>query len=156
MHVLQWVAVEAVSKDGAEYRVQSMLDNGFFDWSDWAEIGGRWSDEEHGNVISIKDEPARASEVIEKAMENRRNEVKDLLKDIDVDGVISWVEDVVATGQESYNHEAMELKMALGTALGDNNYDSYFYDAGALSTSPQFVLDGTSASNYLVAVDFHY
>jgi hypothetical protein len=157
MHCLQWVAVEADGKDDAKFAVESRLEAGYFTWSDWASVGGRWSDLDGGVVLSLKDDAEKCAEIIANSFTSREAEVKELLTDLDINGVMAWVHEVVAPGGKTgYNYDACRLKAVLDIALGHSTPDSHFYDLSVDSVSPHYITEGESDATHLVAVDFHY
>jgi len=159
MHILHRIAVEAESISDAKDEVEDHIERGFFDWSDWAKIGGRWNDE--FTVVNYAENPEKFTELLEKAKEGRAAEVKGLFEAIDLEELLQSLSEY--NGEEfgfgKLGMDAYRLATALEVASGHSKPDSYFYDLTDGGTGDKYVkgrIEKNPTQQYLVAVDFHF
>lgn len=159
MHIMHRIAVEAESISDAKIEVEDHIENGFFSWSDWAVVGGRWDDE--FTVVNYAENPEKFNELLNKAKENRAIEVQSLMERADIEGVLQSLKEY--NGEEfgfgKLGMDAYRLATALEVASGHSKPDSYFYDLTDGGTGDKYVkgrIEKNPTQQYLVAVDFHF
>ena len=180
MHVLQWIAVEADSKDEAyqitEENLQNML--GDFDmptltWYDWFVVGGgRWNTENDESataaytqgktnlIISAKDDLEGFYTQVLRAMEDRKSEFDGYAKEVDLDVLTKIINDY---NPKEFDFAAFQslypIKKLVDMAYGTWDFNAYFYDMVNDTTTPKYLYDSLDNGNknwYLVPVDFHF
>lgn len=185
MHVLQWIAVEADEpeedvidldecKHDALVSVDTFLeDNVEREWYDWYVVGGgRWNIEEGEDdlmagykaktnmIIHAGTDIDRFKETIEKSLESRMREFSDLAKDVKPDIIYNIISNYDPK-QNDYSlfSQMYPIKKVIDMALGEWDFNSYFFDNENQTTNPKYVLEAIDKepnSWYLVPVDFHF
>lgn len=173
MHTGHIVLVEADSPEEAKSIVEGNLmpeeGQSWADWSDWCEIGGRWSDEfgeDNSATLCYDDDPLLADMKIEKFLEYRMNYLESTLKELDEKGFD------VEQALKGYDPEKSSLLLGSGdwmsvwrlrTSLDivDNIWTPYthVYDMSNGSASLQEFrkrCESAPEKQFLVMVDFHY
>lgn len=180
MHVLQWIAIQADSKEEALRSVQDNLSNllGNYDyqtntWFDWFIAGGgRWnvSDEENliepyvegktNMILSAKETPDEFDERILQAMESRKREFDNYAKDVDFSILDKVISDY---NPREFDYglytELYPIKKIIEMFWGEWGADSYFFDMQHDTTTPKYLFEAIDKEPelwYLVPVDFHF
>lgn len=174
MHVLQWIAVNAESKDQAFQDVKDKLESEMGDgtspatWYDWFVVGGgRWNpnedkqyEEDDSMVISAYE--AGNDVVIAKineCLESRIREFNDYREsfnkaEIDLNAKLDTYDGVM-----QYDFDLYPLKKMIDMIQGEWDFNSYYFDFMAYSTNPKWLLESLDKDNknwYLIPVDFHF
>lgn len=184
MHTGIILAIEADDADEAVSCVESFIENNA-NWSDWNEIGGRWSSVIEGNVLCYKDDPEEFNRIVDSFIESTNREEIELIKEV---GHLS-VEELVSDPRYNFDlfmsDEAREAEQEELKSLSDeekrkrslekfycwraikllrmNNGEfvpeTHFFDA-EWNTRTRNELDKRIAANpekqYLVVWDFHF
>jgi hypothetical protein len=180
MHVLQWIAVQADTKDEAYTTVQDTLQNmlGDFDmpthtWYDWFVVGGgRWNVGENDDhteaytegktnlIVSAKEQPDEFDERVLQSMESRKAEFDGYAKDVDT-SIIDKI--ITHYNPREFDFPAFQslypVKKLIDMAYGTWDFNSYFYDMVNDTTTPKYLfeaIDKEPENWYLVPVDFHF
>jgi hypothetical protein len=175
MHVLQWVAVKASSKedslDIAKRQLEGIMgeEGSGVTWYDWFVAGGgRWNpnessqydDSDYSMVISAYE--AGNDVIIDKintCLASRIREFNDYREsfnkaEIDLNAKLDSY-----TGNTDYSFELYPLKKMIDMLQGEWDFNSYFLDLETWSTNPKYILDEIEKDNkeiYLVPIDFHF
>ena len=180
MHVLQWIAVEADSKDEAYQIVQENLQNmlGDFDmptltWYDWFVVGGgRWNvgEGESNNeayvegktnlIVSYNEDPQYFRTRLLQCMESRKAEFDGYAKDIEPSIITKIITRYNPNDHDflAFN-ELYPIKKMIDMVYGTWDMNSYFFDMVNDTTTPKYLyesLDNGNKNWYLVPVDFHF
>lgn len=158
MHALQVILVSAENAEDARNKVESRCLDGWFDWSDWSSIGGRWSGElVEGDVLRYSDDPTKFEEVVTNALADREARMESYQRRLE--------EDCVTIGSvslpESWNDEMKMYPLyKLGAiASGIACEDSCIYDMEYGSTDLGNFRERVAKKpeeQFLVVVDFHF
>ena len=179
MHVLQWIAVQADSKDESFTIVKDYLEtqmggqDSYNSWYDWFVVGGgRWNVNEGDdfreaytdgktNLITCYDEdPAAFRAEVLRAMESRKAEFDEYAKTVDSSAI-----DKIITSYDPKDHDFLAfqslypIKKIIDMAYGNWDMNSYFYDMANDTTTPKYLYESIDKGNknwYLVPVDFHF
>jgi hypothetical protein len=175
MHVLQWVAVKASSKedslDIAKRQLEGIMgeEGSGATWYDWFVAGGgRWNpnessqydDSDYSMVISAYE--AGNDVIVDKintCLASRIREFNDYREsfnkaEIDLNAKLDSY-----TGNTDYSFELYPLKKMIDMLQGEWDFNSYFFDLETWSTNPKYILDEIEKDNkeiYLVPIDFHF
>lgn len=175
MHVLQWVAVKASSKedslDIARRQLEGIMgeEGSGATWYDWFVAGGgRWNpnessqydDSDYSMVISAYE---AGNDIVVKTindcLESRMREFADYRASFDKSEIDLNAKLDSYTGNTDYSFELYPLKKMIDMLQGNWDYNSYFFDLETWSTNPKYVLDEIEKDNkeiYLVPIDFHF
>ena len=175
MHVLQWIAVQADSKDEAFRTVKDTLESELGNseyasaaWFDWFVTGGgRWNpnpdsqyfDGDQSMVISYAEDKdnylSRVAESIQSRMDEFNGYRKQYeSKEIDLNDKLDNYKGVM-----NYDFELYPLKKMIDMIQGEWDFNSYFYDMHHASTNTSHMekaIDLNPDVWYLVPVDFHF
>lgn len=175
MHVLQWVAVEADSKEDALGTARMQLESIMGEegsgatWYDWfVSGGGRWNpnegsqydDNDYSMVISAYEAGNDVfTDKINKCLESRMREFNDYREsynkaEIDLNAKLDTY-----TGVMDYSFDLYPLKKMIDMIQGEWDFNSYFFDLTSWSTNPKYILDKIEKDSkdiYLVPIDFHF
>ena len=175
MHVLQYIAVQADSKDEAFRTVKDTLEselgnyeaptNSWFDW--FVTGGGRWNpnegsqydDTDQTMVISYDETPLEYRAMIDSMISNRIEEFGNYRKSFDMKEIDINAKLDTYTGVMQYDFELYPLKKMIDMIQGTWDYNSYFYDMHHASTNPEHMYKAIDTGNknwYAVPVDFHF
>lgn len=169
MHVGQILLVEAESHAEAEDKVRSAVqysDNPNPDWSDWNEIGGRWSDffGKGKNVLRYTENTALAETKLGEWIACRNTEIKRYHSEVEKFNLAEVVAnyDAEADWRNSFGEDSMNLwrLSKLAKLLSDDwTPDSAVFDlenyTGNLKSFRERVAVAPEMQ-YLVIVDFHF
>lgn len=168
MHVGQILLVEAESHDEALDKVRSAVqyaETPTPDWSDWNEVGGRWSDffGKGKNALRYTENTALAEEKLAEWIEARTAEIKRYhaeLTEFNLAGVIATYDPEAEpkwAGQDSMNLWRL-IKVA--KLLSDDwTPDSAVFDLENYTANLKSFRERLAVApemQYLVMVDFHY
>lgn len=163
MHTGHILLVEAESEEEAIDKVRSAIEHADEPtpiWSDWHEVGGRWSDffGEHGHVLQYAEDEKLAEESINSMIELRKNSMREAweqVKTLDVGAAI-----------ESYNPDEHNFDMnfyyleKIGKNLNETwTPDSLVYDLDSWTPNLKYFRGRAAIApemQYLVVVDFHF
>lgn len=81
MHTGIVLAIEAEDAEDAVARIETFIESRAH-WSDWNEIGGRWSTVIDGNVLCYTDDPETFNQVVNDFIESTNSEEIQLLKEV--------------------------------------------------------------------------
>lgn len=163
MHVGHLVLVEAESAEQAVAIVTDKLEDGSATpWSDWHQIGGRWSDEFGGETYAIPFSDLKAKEALEKFLDYRTNSMKEYLekvKNFDLEDAVSNYD---PKSKRSYGEDTMSVwyLRKLAEILNDEwQPDSYVFDAEYWSGNLKAFYERCELApemQFMVIVDFHF
>lgn len=175
MHVLQWVAVKADSKEGALDVARRQLENIMGEdgsgstWYDWFVAGGgRWNpnsesqynDNDESMVISAYE---AGNDVVIKTindcLESRKREFTDYRESFDKAEIDLNAKLDSYTGVMDYSFDLYPLAKMIDMLQGEWDFNSYFFDLENWSTNPKYIIDSIEKDNkeiYLVPIDFHF
>jgi hypothetical protein len=176
MHVLQWIAVEAESKDDAVIQVHEFLNTEPGTWYDWFIVGGgRWNPEaddykpSSNMVLGLEEDGLTAiHDKIDYCMSFRKKEFDRYRSEVDaLVPTVSEYLDKYDPYEIDYSFTLYPLKKTIDMLHGVWDSNSYFFDMVAMSASPRWLrnkLNGTDTEDagsifeslYLVPVDFHF
>jgi len=167
VHTLHIYAVEAETKDDAIQAAQNFADNET--WSDWNEVGGRWSDELPDNCVAFSENEALCREVIAKMQKQTSeaiNEAIHLYGNLTIKDLLQDIRRYTLSGLPAANDDELDERLAsfrigkaLDTVRGDTGSSQMFYDISDFSDDPKwFFLRALTRpeQQFLVAVDHHY
>lgn len=161
MHTLHWISVEADTPAEAEASVISSLEaqmegSTWWDWFD-SEIGGRWSDV--AQTVCASDS-AKYEETIERIKANRKSEVTDYMERIDMDTVLSLIENYEGESMDWDTQMNFYRLKSIAKLLNDDFFNgSYYYDVEAYTTDLKYLRERVAKDHsrqYLVPIDFHF
>ena len=175
MHVLQWVAVEADSKEDALYTAKVQLESLMGEegsgstWYDWFVAGGgRWNPNEGSQYKDTDDSMVISAyeagndvitNKINECIESRKREFADYRASFDKSEIDLNAKLDSYTGIMDYSFDLYPLKKMIDMLQGNWDYNSYFFDLETWSTNPKYILDEIEKDNkeiYLVPIDFHF
>ena len=175
MHVLQWIAVEADSKDEAFRTVKDTLEqelgnneyssNAWFDW--FVTGGGRWNpnegsqydDNDQSMVISYDENPKEFLNQVEISIQSRIEEFNRYRqyfneKAVDINAKLDSYD-----GNTDYSFDLYDLSKMIDMLQGKWDFNSYFFDITNQSINQKYMLESIDKGNknwYAVPVDFHF
>ena len=163
MHCVQLLFVEADTHQDAIDIVSSRLDEA--DWSDWSEVGGRWSGlfgEGEPNAILYSNDPEKWDEMIKTFSEYRVAHMKESLAEIEKTG--QSVGELINHYDPLANNFDLGMKgyylRRIGSLLADYwTSDSAVYDLEAGTSNLAYLTERTVTNpkkQFMVAVDFHH
>ena len=169
MHVGQILLVEAESHEEAEDKVKSAVQYSETpnpEWSDWNEIGGRWSDffGKGKNVLRYTENTALAEEKLAEWVASRKGEMERLheqVKDVSIANYISMY-DAEADHRNFIGQDSMSLwyLVKLAKLLQDDwTPDSAVFDLENYTANLKSFRERVAVApemQYLVMVDFHF
>ena len=162
--------VEAENAEEALDKVKSAItysETPYPAWSDWHEIGGRWSGlfegwEETRDVLCYAENPILAEDIIEKFTGYRTSTMKQYLSEIndakfDLEKAVSEYE---ITGDSFGDKSKTYWRIRkLGELLADNwTYDTAIYDLDQHTANLRYFRERVKVEpqkQFLVPVDFH-
>jgi hypothetical protein len=174
MHVLQYIAVVADSKDEAFRTVKDGLEselgndqfatNSWFDW--FVAGGGRWNpnpdsqyQDDQTMIISYEESPDEYREMVDKMITHRMEEFNSYRKsheerNVDINTKLDSYKGIM-----TYDFELYYLKKMIDMIQGEWDMNSFFYDMNFASTNLEHMYKNIDLGNknwYLVPVDFHF
>lgn len=169
MHVGQILLVEAESHEEAEDKVRSAVQYSETpnpDWSDWNEIGGRWSDffGKGKNVLRYSENTALAEEKLAEWIAGRKGEMEryyEQVKDVSIANYISMY-DAEADHRSFVGQDSMNLwyLIKLAKLLSDDwTPDTGVYDLENYTANLKSFRERVAVApemQYMVMVDFHF
>jgi hypothetical protein len=158
MHIGHILLVEADSLDEAKAEVRHRLDEGYFGWSDWSEIGGRFTDfYVDGDSLRYSDNPEKAEQAIATAEGYREECLERFIDRCVKDGITVEGLDVPKNTRQSF--AVYPLYKAAQIASGMNCEETYVYDitysSQELDDFRKRVADNPE-KQFLIVVDFHH
>jgi hypothetical protein len=158
MHIGHILLVEADSLDEAKADVNHRLDGGYFGWSDWSEIGGRYIDfYVDGDSLRYSDDPEKAEQAIAKAEGFREEQLERYIDKCVENGITITGLDVPKNTRQSF--DVYPLYKAAQIASGMNCEETYVYDLSygsqELDDFRKRVADNPE-KQFLIVVDFHH
>jgi hypothetical protein len=171
MHTCHILLVEADNAEEALDYVKSQLtgDDPYPTWSDWHEVGGRWSGlfegwEETRDVLGYTENPTLAEDILKQFTDYRLANIKRYKEELDKDGFS--IEEAIA----DYNINNNEANFANGMKLwrmqkltqtlqDDWTCDSGVYDLQEGTASLTYFrkrMETQPEKQFLVPVDFHF
>ena len=171
MHTCHILLVEADSAEDAVDFVKSQLmgDDPYPTWSDWHEIGGRWSGIFNGwddtqDVLCYTDNPTLADDILKQFTDYRLANIKRYKEELDSDGFS--MEKAIGEYDPHSNEKRFENGLnlwrmqKLAQALQDDwTCDSGVFDLKEGTASLTYFKERLTASpekQFLVPVDFHF
>jgi hypothetical protein len=163
MHCVQLLFVEADTHQDAIDEVNSKLDQA--DWSDWSEVGGRWSGifgEGEPNAILYSNDPEKWDEMIKTFSDYRVAHMKEALAELEKDD--KDVSDLIDEYDPLANNFDLGMKgyylRRIGSLLADYwTSDSAVFDLEAGTSNLAYLTERTATNpkkQFMVAVDFHH
>jgi hypothetical protein len=161
-HCVQLIFVEAENHQDAIDEVGSRLDEA--DWSDWSEVGGRWSGlfgESEPDAILYSNDPEKWNEVIKTFSEYRAAHMKEALSYLKGKENIS---DLIDKYKPTVNNFPLGMDgyylRRIGSIIADYwTHDSAMYDLEAGTSNLAYLaerIEKDPKKQFMVAVDFHY
>ena len=161
-HSVQLIFVEADNHQDAIDAVSSRLEEA--DWSDWSEVGGRWSGlfgEGEPDAILYSNDPEKWNEVIKEFSEYRVAKMKETLSFLKGKENIS---DLIADYKPIVNNFPLGMDgyylRRIGSLLADIwTSDSSMYDLEAGTANLEYLqerIEKDPKKQFMVAVDFHH
>lgn len=174
MHVIQYIATQADSKEEAHSNVKQYLEinlgehESYNNWYDWFVTGGgRWASKEEAqyddNFIDdvVHQSEDKFEEYLDTAHKYRQQELstyEDEARKLNLTELLDNLQDFefdhYAVGSKLY-----PLKQLYDMCMGVWNYNSYFMDSVNDSTNRKYMresIDKGADNWYLVPVDFHF
>ena len=164
MHCVQLVLVEAETHQEAIAMVESRLDD--VDWSDWSEIGGRWTgmfgDDEPTNALNYANDPEVFMKWINTFSEYRHTHMKEALAGFNNGG--KTLEEVI----DSYDPRVNDFDLGMvgfyirkvGTLIADYwTNDSAIWDLEAGTGGLSYLMERIEKEpkkQFAVIADFHH
>jgi hypothetical protein len=167
MHVAHLLLVEAESHEEAKDRVESALvysEDNYAQWSDWREVGGRWSDffGSGKHILRYTENSKLAEEKIQEYLKTRKDEMLrmyDEVKNLDLaEQVANYDPEMPSTFDEN-SMKVYRLKKVLETLNDSWCPDSYVYDLEQHTTQLKYFRERLAIApemQYLVVMDFHF
>jgi hypothetical protein len=168
MHVGQIMLVEAESHAEAVDKVQGVIqysETPTPSWSDWNEVGGRWSDffGKGKNVMRYTENPALAEEKLTEWLRGREEEMAssfNQIKTLDIGKVIAEYDPEKEPSWVGDTSMALWRLARLARLLGDDwTSDSGVYDLDNFTGNLKSFRERLAVApemQYLVIVDFHH
>jgi hypothetical protein len=168
MHVGQILLVEAESHEEALDKVKSAVqysESPTPDWSDWNEIGGRWSDffGKDKNVIRYTENAQLVENKLAEWLESRQSEVKKYHSEVANFNLGKVVENYHPEAEQKWvGDDSMNLwrLIKLAKLLSDDwTPDSAVYDLDNYTANLKSFRERLAVApemQYLVMVDFHF
>ena len=163
MHTGHILLVEAESHEEALDKVRSAIeyaDNPTPSWSDWHEIGGRWSDYlgKYGYVMCYDKDEHLAEEKIHDMVQSRVSSMLgawEQVKNFDIEAAIaSYLPD-----KGGFDMNPYYLKKIAETLNNEWTPDSHVYDLESWTSDLKYFRERLAIApemQYLVVVDFHF
>jgi hypothetical protein len=162
-HCGQLLFVEAENHQDAIDEVASRLDEA--DWSDWSEVGGRWSGafgESEPNAILYSNDPEKWNEMIKTFSDHRKAYLKEALAHLNKkDKSLSELIDDYSSTTNNFDlgMDGYYLRK-IGAILADYwTQDSAMYDLEAGTPNLAYLIERIEKDpkkQFMVVVDFHY
>jgi hypothetical protein len=159
MHVGHIILVEAESEQEARSSVEHHLENGYFSWSDWSQLGGRYQDffGFDGDILNYDDNPTLAEQAIEQAVGYRTERLQHFIKRIEDEGINLKYLEAPKNFEDSY--KVYPLLKAAEIASGHSSENSYIWDleyGSSEETDFRKRVAEKPEHQFLVVVDFHF
>lgn len=163
MHCVQLLFVEADTHQDAIEIVDSRREEA--DWSDWSEVGGRWSGifgEGEPNAILYSNDPEKWDKMIKEFSDYRVAHMKESLAEVEKSG--ESVAELIKHYDPLANNFDLGMKgyylRRIGSLLADYwTSDSAVYDLEAGTSNLAYLAERTATNpkkQFMVAVDFHH
>lgn len=171
MHILQYIAVQAISDDEAMQIVEDTLNNELGSessnsaWFDWFVIGGGRFVEGNpyasspNHIISYRDKPEEFRAMVDSCIVNRKEEFDRYRETFEDSGIDLNAKLDNYTGNMEYNFDLYPLGKMIDMIYGEWDFNSYFYDMEHMSTNTSHMYKAIDLSPdlwYLIPVDFHF
>ena len=164
MHVAQLMLVEAETAEEAIDAVRSKIIDAEYpspNWSDWKEIGGRWSGLLGGaNAAPYTD--AVCVQQVEEFLKSRQQEMENYLKESEGIDVADRVKNYDPFAELSFGDDGMKMwrmQKVLQMLNDDWTPDTGVYDLEAWSASLRYFRQRCALApemQFAVVVDFHF
>lgn len=163
MHTGHILLVEAESDEEALDKVRSAIEYAEQptpSWSDWHEIGGRWSDYfgKYGHVMCYDEDAEFAEEQIQDMLQSRVSSMLsawEQVKNFDIsDAIAGYLPDAGGVDMNSYY-----LKKVAQVLGNEWTPDSHVYDLEVWDADLKYFRERLAIApemQYLVVVDFHF
>lgn len=159
MHVGHIILVEAENEQEARSSVEHHLENGYFGWSDWSQLGGRYQDffGFEGDILNYDDNPTLAEQAIEQANSYRAERLSHYISRCQEEGIDIKTLGLPENFEDSY--KMYPLLKAAEIASGRGSENSYIWD---LEYGSSYITDFRKRvaerpeHQFLVVVDFHF
>jgi hypothetical protein len=164
MHCVQLILVEAETHQEAIGNVESRLEEA--DWSDWSEVGGRWTgmfgDDEPTNALNYANDPEVFMKWINTFSEYRHTHMKEALAAFNKGG--KTLEEVIDSYDPRVNDFELGMKgfyvRRIGTLIADYwTSDSAIWDLEAGTGGLAYLMERIEKDpkkQFAVIVDFHH
>ncbi len=163
MHCVQLVLVEAETHQEAIAMVESRLDD--VDWSDWSEIGGRWTgmfgDDEPTNALNYANDPEVFMKWVNTFSEYRHTHLKEALAAFETEGKnLAEAIDYYDPRKNDFSSMGGYYLRRIGSLLADYWVsDSSMYDLEAGTANRNYLMERIEKDpkkQFAVIVDFHH
>lgn len=164
MHTVQLLLVEADNHQQAIKKVDSSIND--VDWSDWAEVGGRWTgmfgEDEPTNAINYANDPEAFLKWINTFSEYRHTHMKEALTAFEKGG--KNLSDIIDEYDPRINDFELGMRgyylKRLGSLIADYwNSESSIWDLEAGTAGLTYLMERIEKNpkkQFAVIVDFHF
>lgn len=163
MHCVQLLFIEADNHQDAIEIVGSRLEEA--DWSDWSEVGGRWSGlfgEGEPNAILYSNDPEKWNEMITTFTDYRKAHMKEALAQLE--SADKDFDEFIDEYDPLKNNFDLGMKgyyiRKIGSILADYwTSDSAMYDLEAHTANLEYLqerIDKDPKKQFMVVADFHH
>jgi hypothetical protein len=163
MHCVQLIFIEADTHQEAIGLVESKLEQA--DWSDWSEVGGRWTgmfgDDEPTNALNYANDPEVFMKWVNTFSEYRNSHMKEALTAFEKEGksLEETIDDYDPRTNDFSSMGGYYLRR-IGSILADYWVsDSSMYDLEAGTANLSYLMERISKDpkkQFAVIVDFHH
>jgi hypothetical protein len=166
MHTVQLLLVEAPSHQEAIQKIDNLLNSENPSWSDWSEIGGRWTglfgEDEPTNAINYANDPEAFMKWVDKFLEYRKEHMREALTSFEAGG--KNLSDLI----DEYDPKSKDFELGmkgyyirkLGGLVADYwGSDSSLWDTEAGTAGIGYLMeriDTNPRHQFAVIVDFHF
>ena len=159
MHVGHIILVEAENEQEARNSVEHHLENGYFGWSDWSQLGGRYHDffGFEGDILNYDDNPTLAEQAIAQANSYRAERLSHYIGRIKEEGIDINTLGLPQNFEDSF--KMYPLLKAAEIATGHSSENSYLWDleyGSSEETDFRKRVAEKPEHQFLVVVDFHF
>ena len=167
MHVGQLLLVEAESHGEARDKVESVITHSEVptpSWSDWHEIGGRWSDVfgKGKYILRYTENQKIAEERIQEWLASRKAEMNRMLEEVKSFDLAAYAASYDPEAPHKYDDSSMKLYYLnkITDILNETwTSDSGIYDLETWTPNLKYFRERLAIApemQYLVVVDFHF
>lgn len=158
MHTGHILLVEADSSEEALGKVNSILEEGYFDWSDWSQVGGRYRNfYVDGDVLGYTEDTEKFEEALAKALQFREGAFENYKERLDEKGITLNSLKLPETFNDEYDAYPVYLlaRLAAGISNPDTMLWDYEYGSPSLTNFRERLAE-KAEQQFLVVVDFHF